>query len=46
LAHEFKAAQRAIRHPDLIEGVRAILIDKDYSPTWPSTNDGKSSILI
>lgn len=46
LAHEFKAAQRAIRHPDLIEGVRAILIDKDYSPNWPSTNDGKSSIPI
>ena len=36
LAREFKAAQRAIRHPDLAEGVRAILIDKDHTPIWPS----------
>lgn len=36
LMREFKAAQRAIRHPDLAEGVRAILIDKDHTPIWPS----------
>jgi len=36
LVREFKAAQRAIRHPDLAEGVRAILIDKDHTPIWPS----------
>ena len=36
LAREFKAVQRAIRHPDLAEGVRAILIDKDHAPIWPS----------
>jgi enoyl-CoA hydratase len=36
LKREFKAAQRAIRHPDLAEGVRAILIDKDHAPIWPS----------
>jgi len=36
LKREFKAAQRAIRHPDLAEGVRAILIDKDHTPIWPS----------
>ena len=36
LMREFEAAQRAIRHPDLAEGVRAILIDKDHTPIWPS----------
>jgi enoyl-CoA hydratase/carnithine racemase len=34
LKREFRAAQHAIRHPDLAEGVRAILIDKDHSPVW------------
>lgn len=37
LTREFKAVQRAIRHPDLAEGVRAILIDKDHTPIWPSS---------
>lgn len=36
LTREFKAVQRAIRHPDLAEGVRAILMDKDHTPNWPS----------
>jgi enoyl-CoA hydratase len=38
LMREFEAAQRAIRHPDLAEGVRAILIDKDHTPNWPSAS--------
>lgn len=37
LMREFKAVKRAIRHPDLAEGVRAVLIDKDYNPNWPSS---------
>ncbi|MGH1356518.1 MAG: enoyl-CoA hydratase/isomerase family protein [Thalassovita sp.] len=36
LAREFDAARRAIHHPDFAEGVRAILIDKDHAPVWPS----------
>lgn len=36
LKREFKAAQRAIRHPDLVEGVRAVLVDKDHVPIWGS----------
>jgi enoyl-CoA hydratase len=36
LEREFEAAQRAIRHPDLTEGVRAVLIDKDHAPVWQS----------
>lgn len=37
LAREFEAMQRAIRHPDLAEGVRAVLVDKDHAPCWQST---------
>ncbi len=36
LDREFDAVQRAIRHPDLLEGVRAVLVDKDHAPTWQS----------
>lgn len=36
LMREFEAVQRAIRHPDFAEGVRAALIDKDRLPTWTS----------
>lgn len=38
LAQEFEAMQRAIRHPDFAEGVRAVLVDKDHAPTWQSRN--------
>lgn len=38
LQQEFEAMQRAIRHPDLVEGVRAVLVDKDHNPKWTSLN--------
>ncbi|NND92978.1 MAG: enoyl-CoA hydratase/isomerase family protein [Granulosicoccus sp.] len=31
---EFATARAACRHPDLIEGVRAVLVDKDRHPDW------------
>lgn len=31
---EYAAAQAACRHPDLVEGVRAVLVDKDRNPAW------------
>lgn len=31
---ELLAAQEGCRHPDLIEGVRAVLVDKDRNPQW------------
>ncbi len=34
LDRELEAAKRAIRHPDLAEGVRAVLVDKDHAPKW------------
>lgn len=36
LEREFEAVQRAIRHPDFSEGIRAALIDKDHMPVWAS----------
>lgn len=36
LEREFEAVQRAMRHPDLAEGVRAALVDKDHAPSWAS----------
>ncbi len=31
---ELQTAQEACRHPDLVEGVRAVLVDKDKKPRW------------
>lgn len=34
LAQEFAMARRQLRHPDFVEGVRAVLVDKDHAPRW------------
>ncbi len=34
LAHELEAARAIIRHPDFVEGVRAVLVDKTREPRW------------
>ena len=33
-ATELKAAKFITRHPDYVEGIRAILIDRDNKPKW------------
>ncbi|WP_394619020.1 enoyl-CoA hydratase/isomerase family protein [Lentzea sp. JNUCC 0626] len=34
LGQEYRVSSHALRHPDLPEGVRAQIIDKDRSPRW------------
>jgi len=37
LALEFEESMHAARHPDFIEGARAVLVDKDRQPRWQAT---------
>lgn len=34
LGYELEAARAIIRHPDFVEGVRAVLVDKTRDPRW------------
>lgn len=34
LKHEYRFTYRAVQHSDLVEGIRAAIIDRDHSPKW------------
>jgi enoyl-CoA hydratase len=44
---EYGIVVRMFRHPDFIEGVRAVLIDKDNRPRWnPATPEGVTDAMV
>jgi enoyl-CoA hydratase len=41
MAMEYAVGAHIIRHPDFVEGVRALIVDKDNAPRWnPATAEG------
>lgn len=47
MANEYALACHIIRRPDFVEGVRAVIFDKDNAPRWnPSTPEGVSDAMI
>lgn len=38
---EYRLSQRMVRKPDLFEGVRAVIIDKDHAPKWQHGDIGQ-----
>jgi enoyl-CoA hydratase len=44
---EYRIAARVLTRPDFIEGVRAVIVDKDGAPQWnPATPEGVTDELI
>ena len=40
LVQDYRVSSRFLRHPDLVEGIRAQVVDKDRKPKWqPRTID-------
>ena len=47
MAQEFAMVSKVSRRHDFIEGIRALLVDKDNNPRWdPPTAEGVSDELI
>jgi len=47
MAMEYRIGARVVRRPDFIEGVRAVIVDKDNAPRWnPPTLEGVGEDLL
>ena len=47
MTQEYAVAARVVTRPDFIEGVRAVIVDKDNAPVWnPATPEGVTDDLI
>jgi enoyl-CoA hydratase len=47
MRNEYRIACHVIRRPDFVEGVRAVIVDKDNAPKWePATPEGVSDALV
>jgi enoyl-CoA hydratase len=47
MANEYRLACHVIRRPDFVEGVRAVIFDKDNAPRWnPATPEDVSDAMI
>jgi enoyl-CoA hydratase len=47
MAVEYRIGARVVCRPDFIEGVRAVIVDKDNAPRWnPATVDGVSDAML
>ncbi|MEH3104024.1 MAG: enoyl-CoA hydratase/isomerase family protein [Sphingomonas phyllosphaerae] len=47
MRQEYAVACRVVQRPDFIEGVRALIVDKDNAPRWePATIEGVSDHMI
>jgi enoyl-CoA hydratase len=47
MAMEYRIGSRVVRRHDFLEGVRAVIIDKDGAPRWdPATLEGVTDALL
>jgi enoyl-CoA hydratase len=47
MAMEYRIGARVVQRPDFIEGVRAVIVEKDNAPKWaPATLEGVSEAVL
>ena len=47
MAMEYRIASRVVVRPDFVEGVRAVIVEKDHAPRWtPATVEAVSESLL